>query len=113
MTTVRNACALLLLASTACATGFATPRQLDVRDTGPAACRKSCGELDLEMGALVLTFNAAPSCVCVPKQRPGTLTAEAERRSEIAGAAAAAAEEQRRAKEEEDLAALQKQANLH
>ncbi len=65
--------AALALAASACAPGYIDAKRLEQRGQSPAACRKSCSEL--EMGAFVLAGDTVPGCVCVPRsEKPAAST---------------------------------------
>jgi hypothetical protein len=93
----------LLLSATACAPGYINAKQLESREQGPSACKKSCGELDMEMGAFVLVGNTVPGCVCVPKSAKPSASVEGASGGGAGGfvlIAAAAAAQQQQADEE-------------
>jgi hypothetical protein len=107
------ALAALLLSAAACAPGYISAKQLDLREQGPTSCKKSCNELEMEMGAFVLVGNQIPGCVCVPKSGKPTASVEGASGGSAGGfvviAAAAAAhqrqlqmEEERRRRERQD-----------
>ena len=57
---------LALLACTGCQPGYMKASELESRGQGPSACAKSCADIGMRMGALVLVSNDLPGCVCQP-----------------------------------------------
>jgi hypothetical protein len=59
------AMSLTALSASACG-GFASARDLERMERGPAACSQSCHDLGMRMGALALIDKQHSGCVCVP-----------------------------------------------
>jgi hypothetical protein len=57
---------LALASSVGCRPGYLRASDLESSGQGPAACAKSCEDLGMRMGALVLVSNSLPGCVCQP-----------------------------------------------
>jgi hypothetical protein len=49
-----------------CRPGYLRASDLESSGQGPGACAKSCEDLGMRMGALVLVSNSLPGCVCQP-----------------------------------------------
>jgi hypothetical protein len=114
----RLALVSLLAAATACAPGYINAKQLEQREQGPSACKRSCAELDMEMGAFVLVGNAVPGCVCLPKSAKPTASTEGASGSAggfvvIAAAAAAHQQQQEMQRQMDEQRRRQQQAAHH
>jgi len=59
--------AVALMSSSACAHGYLSTEDLDRGGLGPSSCSERCGELGMEMGALVLVQHGFAGCVCAPR----------------------------------------------
>ena len=60
---------LILFAQVGCGRGYASARDLESAERGPAQCGQSCHELGMRMAAFVLVQNNVSGCVCEPVER--------------------------------------------
>src|SRR6478752_9313957 len=69
---------LALWACAGCQPGYMKASDLESRGQGPSACIKSCEDIGMRMGALVLVGNDLPGCVCQPLTLQGAAPPKAE-----------------------------------